>query len=197
MKKKIFLSLLVVLSLFLITGCFDKKQQDEINKALNGADNIYINSGGTNNTNDTEPNNSSEPQDNKINNKNELLVGIWQTDIAEYALEVNGKYHGALGRNFYIFNSDGTWDYVQVRIESYNEDDIYNQLNSLIKKSNASRKYSYDGKKIQFDVEGKDDDYHSETDLTINGNSFKVELDYGRYLKEDRNMQIGKFTKYR
>ena len=47
-------------------------------------DNIYINSGGSStNTNDNEPTNNSEPQDNITNNKNELLVGIWQSDIQD------------------------------------------------------------------------------------------------------------------
>ena len=189
MKKKMILSLLVVISLFMITGCFNKEQEKKIQDTLKDADNIHINSGGNSANNNNEPTNNSEPQDNKTNNKNELLVGIWQSDIQDYY-----DTHG-LGCNFYIFDSDGTWQYIQVRTNSYNEDDIYSQLNS--QKGKGTRKYSYDGKKIQFDVEGKDDDYLSETDLTINGKKIEMHLDYGRYLKEDRNMQIGKFTKYR
>ena len=188
MKKKIFLSLLVVLSLFLITGC-TKEEQDELNKQLEGVDNFYLNGGGSNKQNNDEPNSQSEPPDNKISNKNELLVGTWQSDIQDYY-----ETHG-LGCDFYIFSSDGTWEYIQVRTNSYDKSDIYSQLKS--KSGKVSGKYSYDGQKIQFDVDGKYDDYMSETDLTVNGNKIEMHLDYGRYLKEDRNMQIGKFEKYR
>ena len=184
--KRIVVIVLIILSLFIV-AC-DKKQQDELNKALEGVDNFYLN-GGTNKQNNDDPTNQSEPQDNKLTNKNELLVGIWQSEVSDYY-----ETHG-LGRNFYVFNSDGTWQYIQVRTSSYDEKDIYSSLNSQIGVS--TRKYSYDGNKIEFDVDGKDDDYHSQTELTINGNSFRVELDYGRYLKEDKNTQIGKFEKYR
>ena len=187
MIKKTYLSLLVILCIFLISGC-TKEEQNELNKALNSADNIYINGGGSTKQND-EPTSQSEQKNNKLNNKNELLVGTWQSDVSDY------YDTGGLGRNFYIFNSDGTWQYIQVRTSSYNEKDIYTQLNSQIGKT--TNKYSYDGKYIQFDVDGTYDDYKSKTELVINGKNFKVELDYGRYLKEDGNMQIGKFEKYR
>ena len=85
MKKRIFLSLLVVLSLFLITGCGEKNSNSQ-----NDNDNNPII-----NNNDNE-NNSQDGNDSEDNLK-EKLVGTW---------EYNNSETGVV--DIYIFKSDGT-----------------------------------------------------------------------------------------
>ena len=177
MKKKIFLSLLVVVGLFIITGC-NKEEQDELNKQLEGVDNFYLNGGGSNKQNNDESNSQNEPQDNTSSNSNSLLVGIWQSE--DDMDDDNG-----FGKDYYVFNSDGTWQFIEVRVGHRVEEDIRAELNKKIK-SVPSQTFTYDGKTLVL----KTNDKEKTATVTINGNSFDLSAGWIKYDKVT-------YTKYR
>lgn len=172
MKKKLFMSLLVVCSLFLLTGCGSSSSGNINGDVIPG---------------DGEP---TTEVGNK-GNKNKLLVGVWETEIGESILEIDGRESGVLERRFYIFYEDGTWDFKRIYSESYSDDDIHDQLGrALATKASNGYTYKYDGKKISFN------DGEKETELIISGNQFRIESDHGRYLVLNQYGQPGTYTKY-
>lgn len=181
MKKKIVLSLLVVLGLFIMTGC-TKEEQDELNKQLEGVDNFYLN-GGTNKQNNDEPNSQNEPKADEP--KNSQLVGVWQSPEMEDVKNENGQMVGYTVRNFYIFNSDGTWDKTTGRAGYTDEYSIiYKQLDSYINSNKSNKKYEFDGKKLVLKDEYGDTEH--EYNITF--------ADGGFYIGKDSKFV---YTKYR
>ncbi len=129
------------------------------------------------------------------NNAN--LVGVWATEESDRVKEINGEFVSCMVRDVYIFYPDGTW--LWERVFDSRDDSGYQSVDDNLQawiaanSTGGSNTYSFDGEKINFKPS---EDYHSETTLEINGDSFTIELDYGRYLAEDGNMQCGTYTYY-
>ena len=122
MKKKLLgISFIVILGgmLFILTGCRDNNQYNELSNALGNVDNLYIHSGdSTVNNNTTQPTDNNQPQDNTSNNNDnikEQLIGTW---VCEHPKEDGYVYT-------YIFRADGTAKFLNLRKE-VNYTDEYN-----------------------------------------------------------------------
>ena len=186
MNQKRILRISVILMLgcmlFVLTGCGNDDVK-KLNNQLNEVDNFYLNGGGSNKQNNDEPNSQSEPKADEP--KNSQLVGVWQSPEMEDVKNENGQMVGYTVRNFYIFNSDGTWDNTTGRAGYTDEYSIiYKQLDSYINSNKSNKKYEFDGKKLVLKDEYGDTEH--EYNITF--------ADGGFYIGKDSKFV---YTKYR
>ena len=165
MKKKIFLSLLVVLGLFIMTGC-TKEEQKQLNDELNKYDNVYIHSsdGGSNNNNNQQTDDKQQ-DDTSNTNMNEKLVGTWKYTVPDSS---DGTEEDPGDIYTYTFRSNGTAEFTHFK--AWN----------LVTDEYSFSSYEYDGKKIRLVEELSFGGANViEHEITLSGSGFR-EKDTGR-----------------
>ena len=173
MKKKVLLlGGILVIMCFILTGCGNNDEYNQISNAIDNVDNLYIHSSdGTVSNTVNQPNNEiidDTTDDEPTNNTGDLkqkLIGTWKYTVPDSADDIY-EYPGDIYT--YTFRSNGTAEFTHFKAWS------------LVTDEYSFSSYEYDGKKIrmveELSIGGANVIEH---EITLSGSGFR-EKDTGR-----------------
>lgn len=124
--------------------------------------------------------------------KRSWISGIWVSGPNE------DTERGGMAKSFYIFNTDGTWNWVYIldSIENGKEYSVEDNFEKWFSKSKSVKRqtYTYDGETLLFTPST---DFRDRVELLLDNNSFTLEFDFGKYVVEGHQNGSETYTLYR